>query len=54
MLYVNPGAAGRTGFHGTQTVAILRILSRAIVEARIVELGPRLPIAKRAARAVRR
>jgi putative phosphoesterase len=54
MLYVNPGAAGRAGFHGTQTVAVLRILSRAIVEARIVELGPRLPIAKRAARTVLR
>jgi len=40
VLYLNPGAAGRTGFHRVQTVALLRIDGDAI-GARIVELGAR-------------
>ncbi|MEX2246951.1 MAG: metallophosphoesterase family protein [Dehalococcoidia bacterium] len=40
VLYLNPGAAGRTGFHRLQTVALLD-LSTQSYEARIVELGPR-------------
>ena len=39
-LYVNPGAAGRVGFHRLQTVALLTIAD-GDVDARIVELGPR-------------
>jgi putative phosphoesterase len=44
-LHVNPGAAGRAGFHRIQTVALLTIARRK-VEGRIVELGPRLSIAR--------
>jgi uncharacterized protein len=40
VLYVNPGAAGRAGFHRVQTVALLRI-KRGAVDAEVVELGPR-------------
>jgi uncharacterized protein len=49
VLYVNPGAAGRTGFHRVQTVALLRIEDDAI-DAEIVELGAREPLAKRVVR----
>jgi len=41
VLYVNPGAAGRAGFHRVQTVALLRITRGRVRHARIVELGPR-------------
>lgn len=41
VLYVNPGAAGRVGFHRMQTVALLEATRGHIAEARIVELGPR-------------
>ncbi len=44
-LYVNPGAAGRTGFHRLQTVALLTIVDGR-ADARIVELGPRQPVAR--------
>ena len=43
VLYVNPGAAGRAGFHRIQSVALIEIARRRIRDARIVELGPRLP-----------
>ena len=46
-LHVNPGAAGRVGFHRIQTVALLRITDGAEVDARIVELGAREPPARR-------
>ena len=39
-LYLNPGAAGRAGFHRLQTVALLSIAGGE-VDARIVELGAR-------------
>jgi hypothetical protein len=41
VLYVNPGAAGRAGFHRVQTVALLQLADGAVRDARIVELGPR-------------
>ena len=41
-LYVNPGAAGRAGFHRLQTVALLEVARGRVGDARIVELGPRL------------
>jgi putative phosphoesterase len=44
VLYLNPGAAGRTGFHRVQTVALLEINGGRVL-ARIVELGTRLPAA---------
>jgi putative phosphoesterase len=46
VLYVNPGAAGRAGFHRTQTIALLRIDGDAI-DAEIIELGAREVVAKR-------
>lgn len=39
-LYVNPGAAGRVGFHRVLTVALLTI-DAGEIDARIVELGAR-------------
>jgi hypothetical protein len=48
-LYVNPGAAGRAGFHRVQTVALLTI-DGGDVDARIVELGPRQSIAAKSTR----
>jgi putative phosphoesterase len=47
-LFVNPGAAGRAGFHRLQTVALLSIGADEI-DARIVELGAREVIARRRA-----
>ena len=46
MLYLNPGAAGRRGFHATQTAALLRIDGTS-VEAEAVLLGPRLKLPSR-------
>ncbi|TAK62484.1 MAG: metallophosphoesterase [Dehalococcoidia bacterium] len=45
-VYVNPGAAGRAGFHRVQTVALLEAAGGAVTGARIVELGARLAPAK--------
>ena len=50
MLYVNPGAAGRAGFHRVQTVALLRAAAGLVEDARIVELGAREPLGRRASR----
>lgn len=50
VLYVNPGAAGRVGFHRVQSVALMGIDGGAIIETRIVELGPRQPRSTRASR----
>ncbi len=46
-LYVNPGAAGRAGFHRVQTVALLTTGGGA-ADARIVELGARVALPRRA------
>jgi hypothetical protein len=48
-LYVNPGAAGRAGFHRIQTVALMTI-DRRDIDSRIVELGPRQTIRRIRAR----
>lgn len=48
VLYVNPGAAGRTGFHRPQTGAVVRVDEGEGVEARIVELGARQALERRA------
>ncbi len=49
VLYLNPGAAGRVGFHRLQTVALLNADAGNVSEARIVELGARLARPKTAA-----
>ena len=41
VLYLNPGAAGRSGFHRLQTAALLRIESGE-PQVELLELGPRL------------
>jgi putative phosphoesterase len=46
VLYLNPGAAGRAGFHRLQTVALLRVARGVVRETRIVELGPRQPVVR--------
>jgi putative phosphoesterase len=48
MLFVNPGAAGRAGFHRLQTIAVLD--TRGEVEVAIVELGARLALSRRTVR----
>ena len=42
VLYVNPGAAGRAGFHRLQTVTLLTAEDGATTAVRVVELGARL------------
>ena len=48
LLFVNPGAAGRAGFHRLQTVMLIRIERGVVEETRIVELGARVAIARAA------
>ncbi len=50
VLFVNPGAAGRTGFHRLQTVMLMGVERGVIGETRIVELGAREAIARGARR----
>jgi putative phosphoesterase len=52
-LLLNPGAAGRQGFHAVQSIALLRLEAGSTPEAEIVELGPRLPSAARRPRSSR-
>ena len=46
VLWVNPGAAGRVGFHREVTLAFLRV-ENGHYEAELVLLGPRVPAASR-------
>src|SRR5207249_8979483 len=48
MLWVNPGAAGRVGFHREVTLAFLRV-EHGRCEAELVLLGPRVPPTSRSA-----
>jgi putative phosphoesterase len=41
VLHLNPGAAGRVGFHALQTVALLH-LDAGVATAELLTLGPRL------------
>jgi putative phosphoesterase len=43
VLYLNPGAAGRRGFHALQTAALLRI-DRGSVVPELLQLGPRVTL----------
>jgi len=45
VLWVNPGAAGRVGFHREVTVAMLRV-ENGRCHAQLVSLGPRLAAAR--------
>jgi putative phosphoesterase len=46
-LYLNPGAAGRRGFHAVQSIALLRLEEGKRPEAELIVLGPRLASAAR-------
>ena len=48
VLWVNPGAAGRVGFHQEVTLALLRVEDGRL-EAELVSLGPRVAAARRPA-----
>src|SRR2546427_2573255 len=48
ILWVNPGAAGRVGFHREVTLALLRVDDDRC-EAELVSLGPRVAAARRSA-----
>lgn len=41
MLYMNPGAAGRSGFHHTRTILRFEISNQKIMNLQAIELGPR-------------
>lgn len=41
ILYINPGAAGRHGFHAVRTLMRLGIDSGKLLKAEVIELGPR-------------
>jgi putative phosphoesterase len=44
-LFLNPGAAGRVGFHTVQTAALLDVEGGRVM-ATIIELGPRIELKK--------
>jgi putative phosphoesterase len=48
VLYLNPGAAGRRGFHALQTAALLRIDGGSFLPE-LLQLGPRLKLARTSA-----
>jgi len=48
LLWVNPGAAGRVGFHRDVTLALLRV-KYGRYKAEPMLLGPRIPVARRSA-----
>lgn len=41
LLHINPGAAGRSGFHKIRTMVLLEIEGKNITKLQAVELGPR-------------
>jgi hypothetical protein len=43
MLFINPGATGKSGFHQMRTVVRLKIDGKRIFEAQVIELGKRSP-----------
>lgn len=53
VLLLNPGAAGRRGFHAVQTAALLHLTPGEAPEVEVLALGPRLPSAARPRRSSR-
>ena len=49
VLWLNPGAAGRQGFHALQTLALLTIDDDCAISVEQVPLGPRLKLPRRTA-----
>jgi hypothetical protein len=44
LLHINPGAAGRSGFHKVRTLVRFEVERKEIKNLRVVELGPRTEI----------
>jgi len=41
LLHINPGAAGKQGFHSTRTICTFELLEGEVKTVKIIELGPR-------------
>ena len=41
LLHINPGAAGKEGFHKIRTIVLLKINDKNISDLKVVELGIR-------------
>jgi hypothetical protein len=46
LLHINPGAAGRSGFHKVRTLVLLEVNAGSIQNVRVIELGTRTTIAE--------
>ena len=46
LLHINPGSAGREGFHKMKTIVLLKINKNDISNIKVVELGPRTSLTK--------
>ena len=46
LLHINPGAAGREGFHKVRTIVLLEIHGKEIKNVQVAELGPRVKSTK--------
>lgn len=44
LLHINPGAAGREGFHKVRTIVLLEIQGKQIKNLQVAELGPRVEL----------
>ena len=45
LIHINPGSAGKEGFHKKRTVVLLRVQNSKIFDVRVVELGPKTKLA---------
>ena len=41
LLHINPGAAGKEGFHTKRTIILIKIEENRIFDLEVIELGPR-------------
>ena len=46
LLHINPGAAGKEGFHKVRTIVLLEIHGKKMKNLKVVELGPRVKSTK--------
>jgi putative phosphoesterase len=46
LLHINPGSAGKEGFHKTRTIVLLEIHGQHIKNVQVAELGPRVKLTK--------
>ena len=45
LIHINPGSAGKEGFHKKRTVILLKVQNSKLYDVRVVELGPRTKLA---------